>query len=102
MILSRLFSALFAGGVVLVATSNVAPDDLYRDGLNRQLFLPFLTLLKRHAKILEIHAARDYRQDRLDNLPVYLTPDGRQTDRRMDEAWAAVTHGHRLGRRTQH
>jgi cell division protein ZapE len=93
MILSRLFSALFANGVVLVATSNLAPDDLYRDGLNRQLFLPFVSLLKRQTHLLELDSPTDYRMEKLNRIPVYLTPLGLDTDRKMDEAWGAVTHG---------
>src|SRR5690606_13113758 len=54
MILSRLFSVLFADGVTLVATSNVAPDDLYRDGLNRGLFIPFIAILKQNAAVLSL------------------------------------------------
>jgi cell division protein ZapE len=91
MILSRLFSALFAEGVVLVATSNVAPDDLYRDGLNRQLFLPFISLLKNHADIVSLDAGKDYRMEKLANLPVYMTPADAQADARMNEAWQAMT-----------
>ncbi len=94
MILSRLFSALFASGVVLVATSNVAPHDLYRDGLNRQLFLPFIAILERHADVVTLDSDTDYRLEKLNRLPVYMTPLGDETDHRMDEAWHAVTHGH--------
>jgi cell division protein ZapE len=93
MILSRLFSALFANGVVLVATSNVAPDDLYRDGLNRQLFLPFIGLLKRHARVMTLDSPTDYRMEKLNRMPVYLAPLSAETDRRMDETWDAVTGG---------
>ena len=93
MILSRLFSALFANGVVLVATSNVAPDDLYRDGLNRQLFLPFVSLLKRHTRVMTLDSPTDYRMEKLNRMPVYLTPLSAETDRQMDEAWRAVTGG---------
>ena len=93
MILSRLFSALFSAGVVLVATSNVEPENLYRDGLNRQLFLPFVDLLKRHAEVLPLDARKDYRLDRLNRLPVYLTPADAEADRQMDESWALVAGG---------
>jgi cell division protein ZapE len=93
MILSRLFSVLFENGVVLVATSNVAPDDLYRDGLNRQLFMPFVSLLKRHTHVMTLDSPTDYRMEKLNRMPVYLAPLSAEADRRMDEAWAAVTHG---------
>jgi cell division protein ZapE len=93
MILSRLFSALFADGVVLVATSNVAPGDLYRDGLNRQLFLPFIGLLERNTEVVALDSDRDYRQGKLSRMPVYLTPDDAAAERAMDKAWAAVSRG---------
>lgn len=93
MILSRLFSALFAAGVVLVATSNVAPEDLYREGLNRQLFLPFIALLERNAQVMTLDAQKDYRQEKLNRQPVYVTPDDEAADRALDDAWAAMTHG---------
>ncbi|MCC6206002.1 MAG: AFG1 family ATPase [Hyphomicrobiales bacterium] len=93
MILSRLFSALFAEGVVLVATSNVAPKNLYRDGLNRQLFLPFIDTLQRHVTVMTLDSETDYRLEKLDRLKVYLTPLDGQTERHMDETWAAVIRG---------
>ncbi|TGT70147.1 cell division protein ZapE [bacterium M00.F.Ca.ET.159.01.1.1] len=97
MILSRLFSALFAEGVVLVATSNVAPENLYRDGLNRQLFLPFISLLERNARVMTLDAEKDYRQEKLNRQPVYVTPDDAAADRALDEAWKAMTHGQPAG-----
>ena len=93
MILSRLFSALFALGIVLVATSNVAPKDLYRDGLNRQLFLPFIDILEQNTAALNLNAETDYRLEKLDRLPVYLTPLGDAADHAMDKAWARMANG---------
>ncbi|RWP42339.1 cell division protein ZapE [Mesorhizobium sp.] len=93
MILSRLFSALFANGVVLVATSNVAPEDLYRDGLNRKLFLPFIGTLERNAQVLALDADKDYRLDKLSRLPVYVIPADAAADAVLDEAWEVMTHG---------
>ncbi|MBN9066072.1 MAG: cell division protein ZapE, partial [Rhizobiales bacterium] len=75
------------------ATSNVAPGDLYRDGLNRQLFLPFIDLLEEHVQVLLLDSGVDYRQEKLSRLPVYLTPLGAETDRRMDEAWKIAANG---------
>lgn len=90
MILSRLFSALFEQGVVLVATSNVAPQNLYRDGLNRQLFLPFIGILERHADVINLDGDTDYRLAKINRAPVYLTPLSAATGREMDKLWAAT------------
>jgi cell division protein ZapE len=93
MILSRLFSALFANGVVLVATSNIAPRELYRDGLNRQLFLPFVAVLERHVRVLPLDSDKDYRLEKLNRMPVYLTPLDRAADAAMDTAWRTMANG---------
>lgn len=94
MVMSRLFSGLFAEGVILVATSNVAPQQLYRDGLNRGLFAPFIATLEQHAQVIELGGETDYRRQKLDRLPVYIAPLGQEAERRMDEAWSVATSGH--------
>ncbi|MBX9454198.1 MAG: AFG1 family ATPase [Mesorhizobium sp.] len=94
MVLSRLFSSLFAEGVVLVATSNVAPRDLYRDGLNRALFEPFIGILERHAEVIALDGPTDYRREKFDRMQVYMTPCDAETASQMDEAWHAATAGH--------
>jgi cell division protein ZapE len=76
MILGRLFTALFEHHVVIVATSNVPPFGLYRDGLNRQLFEPFIALLERELDVVELVSARDYRLDKLAGQPLYFAPLG--------------------------
>jgi cell division protein ZapE len=96
MILGRLFAALFAAGVVVVATSNVAPDDLYRDGLNRALFLPFIALIEERLDVVELDARTDYRLEKLKRAPVYYSPIGPKADAALDAAFLALT-GHDRG-----
>jgi cell division protein ZapE len=96
MILSRLFTALFEAGVVVVATSNVAPGDLYKDGLNRALFLPFVALLRERLDIVELDARTDYRLEKLVRAPVYYIPLGPKADGALDAAFLALT-GHERG-----
>src|SRR5271169_2025194 len=91
MILGRLFTAFFAAGVVVVATSNVAPDDLYKDGLNRALFLPFLGLLSERMVVFELGARMDYRLQKLARAPVYYCPDDARADAAMDAAFSSLT-----------
>src|SRR5690348_12727665 len=71
MILGRLFVALLDRGVVVVATSNVAPDDLYKDGLNRALFLPFIALMHQHMDVVELSARTDFRLRKLESVKVW-------------------------------
>ncbi len=93
MILGRLFEALFRRGVVVVATSNRPPDDLYKDGLNRDLFLPFIDLLKDRVDVHELDSSTDYRQGRAEGGRVYFSPLGRSARAGMDAAWAEETGG---------
>lgn len=93
LILSRLFRAMFEEGVVLVATSNVAPDDLYRNGLNRGLFLPFVDDLKKHVDVLRLEAKEDYRLASIGEENLYVTPLGPDADVRMEEVWQTLLGG---------
>jgi cell division protein ZapE len=93
MILGRLFTQLFELGVIVVATSNVNPDVLYKDGLNRQLFMPFIGLLKSKVSILHLDSPTDYRLEKLAGSPVYLTPLGDEARAQMNDLWQRLTHG---------
>jgi cell division protein ZapE len=93
MIVGRLFQALFAAGVVVVTTSNRIPDDLYKDGLNRDLFLPFIELIKEQMVVWELTSPRDYRQDRLAGSQSYFTPVNAESRAAMDAVWDDLTGG---------
>ena len=93
MILGRLFAQLFVQNVVIVATSNRPPDELYKNGINRQLFLPFIAMLKDKLDLVELAGPRDYRLERLMAAPVYYAPLGPAAAEAMDRAWSRLTHG---------
>ncbi|MGP4805706.1 AFG1 family ATPase [Agrobacterium tumefaciens] len=93
MILARLFTELFANGCTLVTTSNVVPDNLYKDGLNRGLFLPFIDLLKQNVEVVSLDSPIDYRMEKVKSLPVYVTPLDGAADQAMDMAWHHLTAG---------
>jgi cell division protein ZapE len=87
MILGRLFAQLFARGVVVVATSNVAPVDLYKDGLNRALFVPFIQMLEEHMDIVRLASRTDFRLEKLAGKPVWYVPADEAADAALDDAW---------------
>ena len=93
MILGRLFKAMLAQGVVVVATSNVAPEDLYREGLNRALFLPFIAMIGDNMQILRLDAARDFRLERLAGAQVWHVPAGEKARAALDAVFAALAGG---------
>jgi len=90
MILGRLFSALFERGVTLVATSNRLPDELYKNGINRQLFLPFIELLKTKAEVITIAGPHDYRLDRLRAAGTWFSPVTSATADQSDRLWTEL------------
>ena len=87
MILGRLFTRLFELGVIVVATSNLAPSELYKDGLNRSLFLPFIAMLERHCMVARLEARVDFRLEKLTGVPTWYVPPDAQADAALDEAW---------------
>ena len=87
MILGRLFKRLFELGVVVVATSNVPPGELYRDGLNRALFLPFIALIEEHMDVMRLRARTDFRLEKLAGAPVWYVPADGAAAAALDEAW---------------
>jgi cell division protein ZapE len=93
MILGRLFETLFEAGITVVSTSNRAPDDLYKNGLQRDRFLPFIDLLKQRLEVLELGGTHDYRMERVRELDVYLTPLGAWATKKLDEAFRTLSDG---------
>src|SRR3546814_9067552 len=93
MLLGRLCEWLFERWVVMVATSNWAPDQLYEGGLQRDRFLPFIDLLKQRLDILELDGDTDYRQARLADLEVYHWPLGSDARAALESAFASLTDG---------
>jgi len=102
MILGRLFERLFEKDVVVVATSNRHPSDLYKDGLNRPLFEPFIAMIEERLEVMRLDSGRDYRLERLTAAPVYYAPLGDEADTAMDDAFERLTMGARAQSCTLH
>ena len=93
MILGRLFAQLFEHGVVLVATSNVEPEELYKEGLNRALFVPFIHMLEQHMDIVRLAARTDFRLEKLAGMRVWYVPADAAADAALDDAWRRLAPG---------
>ncbi|MES2988196.1 MAG: cell division protein ZapE [Pseudomonadota bacterium] len=91
MILSRLFTEMMAHGLTVVATSNRVPGDLYKDGINRQLFLPFIALIEAKMDVLALNGPVDYRLDRLGSMQTWLVPNGAEATAQLSAAFFRLT-----------
>ena len=91
MILSRLFTALIEAGVTVVTTSNRPPRDLYKDGLNREHFLPFIALVEQRLDVLPLNGPVDYRRDRLGAQDIWLVPNGAKATAELSAAFFRLT-----------
>jgi cell division protein ZapE len=91
MVLGRLFRGLFERGVIVVATSNVPPDGLYRNGLNRQLFLPFIDEIEDRLDVVELVSARDFRLEKLSGQRLYFSPADDAAAQSLDQQWVRLT-----------
>jgi len=91
MILSRLFAQLLSAGVTVVTTSNRPPCDLYKDGLNRELFLPFIDLVEQRLDVVPLNGPTDYRLERLGGMPTWHVPNGPEATRALSEAFFRLT-----------
>jgi cell division protein ZapE len=91
MIMSRLFTALLDAGTGIVTTSNRPPAELYENGLNRELFVPFIRLIERRLAVVPLNGPTDYRLDRLAGLDTWLVPNGPEATARLSEAFFRMT-----------
>ncbi len=94
MILSRLFEGLYKNGVVVVATSNAHPEELYKNGLNRPLFLPFIQMIQENMAVHEVKASKDFRLDKLSGRQLYFSPVDQMAREQMDAHWHRLTGDH--------
>ncbi|AGT07655.1 cell division protein ZapE [Paracoccus aminophilus] len=93
MIVGRLFQVLFERGVVIVTTSNRVPEELYKNGLNRQLFLPFISMIRQNMDVVELISEQDHRQNRLEGGQVWFSPADGEAKMALDHIWSELTHG---------
>ena len=93
MILGRLFARLFDRNIVVVATANIPPDEFYKDGLNRALFVPFIAMLNTRMDVVRLAARTDFRLEKLAGQPVWYVPVDAAADARLDDAWRRLTGG---------
>jgi cell division protein ZapE len=91
MILSRLFGQLLEAGVTVITTSNRPPRDLYKGGLNRELFLPFIDLIEAELDVVPLNGPTDYRLERLGGMPTWYVPNGPEATRALSEAFFRLT-----------